>query len=511
MIFIELDGLFDYLKAEVYQELTLVPEMTWKASTIPDAPTNLRLEQVDGQSFFSLLWDQTNGSDRTIIYIVDPSDDPSTFKSDANRRAMTYDSNFDLSTIDIPQGHSVIITSFNRFGKEGTASNLFEVPAPVQGNLILPINSAVNVKSADSLIWSSIPLATNYILELATNGMFTEGLQQLVVSDTLIKIDQIILQGETTYFWRISGENFGGAGVFSEIFSFTTGFPKDVVVTNPEQNATSVLLSPVIQWNASAASDSIQIQLSEGGNAFNANNLFEEVFIENNSEGIYSFTKQLKTLTTYYLRMRSYNDFGYSAWTDVTQFRTLFPAPPAPVISVPEQGAKLAAEEVLIAWASAPTATSYLLQVALDADFAAPVLDERVFDGLDYTFTANVKDSTYYIRVSGRNPGGFGEWSELRSFSLINETVTSVTEANEQQITAFPNPVNETLTIKTTQDITPTDIAMYDARGARLQAKPVKVSSNEYQIDLAAQQCAPCLLRVKTGHHYQTIKVVSER
>jgi uncharacterized lipoprotein YddW (UPF0748 family) len=507
--FTRVNGLFDYLKQEVYQNLTLVPEITWKTSATPTAPTNLRLGQVNGQSVFSLLWDQTDTDLRAVIYTVDPTADPSSFTSDINRQVISYTDNFDLSTLTIPQGQSIIITSLNRYGKESVPSTLFQVSAPVKGDLLLPQNSAINVESTDDLAWTSIPLASSYTVELATDDLFTENPQQISVSDTIIQIDEIPLQGETTYYWRMAGENFGGTGIFSDVFTFDTGFPQDIAITAPTQNATLIPLHPTLKWNATEASDSIQMQLSEGGNTFAPNNLFAEFFVKNNSAGSYDLEQSLKAFTTYYLRMRSFNAFGYSAWTDIVQFKTLFPTPIAPTISTPIEGAEFTTEEVTIAWTSPPTATSYLLQIALDENFTALVLDQRVFDALDYVFTGDVKDSTYYIRIAGRNPGGFGEWSEARTFRLIDEMVTSVQQPDAYKIVAFPNPVMKTLTIRTELDIALDDIMIYNAFGVEFPTKMVKTGVSEYQIDLGAQQCAPCLIRIKAGDTYQTIKVVS--
>ncbi len=507
--FYRVDGLYEYLKAEVYQDLTLVPEMTWKASIMPDTPTNISLEQANGQTFFSLVWDQVEVSDRSVIYAVNPSEDPSTYLSNANRKAITYTNNFDLSTVAIPQGRSIVITSLNRFGKESVPSDLFEVPAPVKGTLLLPENSTINVESMDYLKWSSIPLSSNYTIELATNSAFTENLKSIVYNDTTVQINQIPLRGETTYYWRMAGENFGGRGAFSDVFTFVTGFPEDIAITFPSQNATMVPLQPSLQWSATAASDSIQIQISEGGNTFNPNNLFEEINVKNNNEATFDFPTELKALTTYYLRIRSFNEFGYSNWTEIVQFKTLFPTPVPPNISSPAEGAELTSDEVIIEWTSSPTATSYLLQIALEPSFSSPVLADPVYGVLDYQFTGKVKDSTYYIRISGRNPGGFGEWSEVRSFRLIDETVTSNRQHDENKIVAFPNPVVNTLSIRTKLNLAPSDIVLYNSVGVAFPITMVKIGLHEYQIDLGGEHCTPCLIRIKSVDGYQTIKVVN--
>ncbi len=508
--FYRVDGLYEYLKAEVYQELTLVPEMTWKSSTLPDAPSNIRLAQADGQAFFSLVWDQTEEGDRSVIYAVHPHEDPSTFINDANRKAITYTNAFDLSTVQIQEGRSIVVTSLNRYGKESGPSELFEVPAPEKGILLLPVNNASGIQSTDYLIWSSIPLSSKYVIEIATNNTFTENFETFDINDTSIQINQIPLKGENTYYWRIAGENFGGPGTFSDVFTFTTTFPQDISIVYPAQNGTMVPLNPSLKWNATSASDSIQIQISEGGNTFNPNNLFEENNVKNNSENNYELNTDLKAFTTYYLRMRSFNEFGYSNWTEIVQFKTLFPTPAAPNISSPAEGAELVNENVSIEWTIPATATSYLIQISLNEEFDTPLIDQRVFDFPEYNFTGSLRDTIYYIRVSARNPGGFGEWSEVRSFSLIDEMVTRNRQADQYKIIAFPNPVINKLTIRTQIDVTSDNITVYNAIGKQFSPQVLQTDVNEYEIDLNSEICTPCFVRIKAGAEFRTIKVINE-
>ena len=65
--------------------------------------------------------------------------------------------------------------------------------------------------------------------------------------------------------------------------------------------------------------------------------------------------------------------------------------------------------------------TYYQLQISKDDDLSPTVLDEEVDDTI-FT-TSNLEASTtYYWRIRASNPGGYGEWSEVYSFTTVEAT-----------------------------------------------------------------------------------------
>jgi alpha-amylase len=90
---------------------------------------------------------------------------------------------------------------------------------PAIPNLISPINGALNVSSTPSLMWSFIPNAQTYHLQVATDSSFTN----IIFNDsTIISASKQIgpLDNNLKYFWRVKSKNINSSSSFSEIWSF---------------------------------------------------------------------------------------------------------------------------------------------------------------------------------------------------------------------------------------------------------------------------------------------------
>ena len=97
-------------------------------------------------------------------------------------------------------------------------------------------------------------------------------------------------------------------------------------------------------------------------------------------------------------------------------------------------------------WTGIDTATYYQLQISKDDDLSPTVLDEEVDDTI-FT-TSNLEASTtYYWRIRASNPGGYGEWSEVYSFTTIGATFIPgmVTDDVSNLVVGqnFPNPFTD--------------------------------------------------------------------
>lgn len=95
-----------------------------------------------------------------------------------------------------------------------------EAAAPAAPNALSPANGAVNQPVVASLNWSNVT-ATSYQYQLATEAGFTN----LLTSGTTAETSYIypeLLDGQTTYYWRVRATNVCGQGAWSATNSFTT-------------------------------------------------------------------------------------------------------------------------------------------------------------------------------------------------------------------------------------------------------------------------------------------------
>ncbi|HRF19774.1 MAG TPA: M36 family metallopeptidase, partial [Chitinophagaceae bacterium] len=96
-----------------------------------------------------------------------------------------------------------------------------QAAAPAATTLVSPANGAVNVVNT-VLNWNVLAAAETYEVQVATDAGFTN----IVASATGLTSPTYTPAGLvnlTTYFWRTRAVNICGTGVYSSVFSFTTG------------------------------------------------------------------------------------------------------------------------------------------------------------------------------------------------------------------------------------------------------------------------------------------------
>ena len=86
--------------------------------------------------------------------------------------------------------------------------------------LILPENEAEVVLKPYSLSWQSDVNAQEYILEIATDIIFSNIIESTIVAEN--NYQPTLLQLNTKYFWRVKSKNDCGESGFSTVFNFTT-------------------------------------------------------------------------------------------------------------------------------------------------------------------------------------------------------------------------------------------------------------------------------------------------
>ena len=112
-------------------------------------------------------------------------------------------------------------------------ANFAAITAPTTPLLLSPPNGAINRQLNDTLQWNAIQGADSYRVQVATNQNFSP---TFVDDSTLTAASRAIrpLSLNTTYYWRVSAKNVGGASDFSPAFSFKTILTTDVELLGNE-------------------------------------------------------------------------------------------------------------------------------------------------------------------------------------------------------------------------------------------------------------------------------------
>ena len=118
----------------------------------------------------------------------------------------------------------------------------------------------------------------------------------------------------------------------------------------------------------------------------------------------------------YQLRVRVVDGHGLEG-LDARQALQLATQPPAPALLQPAPAARERQSAVTLHWAASPQAVGYRLQVARQADFSAPEIDQEL--GPQATTTLVLAPGAYHWRLAGRPaPGERGPFGAGRLFSV---------------------------------------------------------------------------------------------
>ena len=95
--------------------------------------------------------------------------------------------------------------------------------APAAPTLTSPSDGAVNVLISPTFNWTAVANATSYSIEIATDAGFTNVVDSATGLNVTTYSTGIVLDPQTTYYWRVWADNICGQGAYSSTFNFTTG------------------------------------------------------------------------------------------------------------------------------------------------------------------------------------------------------------------------------------------------------------------------------------------------
>ena len=100
--------------------------------------------------------------------------------------------------------------------------------------LTTPANNATNVSNTPTLMWTAVPGASSYDIEIATDINFTNIVDSATgISGTSYNAS---LAPNTQYFWRVRTNNFCSTSGYSAAYNFTTGAAPSTVCSSPNMS-----------------------------------------------------------------------------------------------------------------------------------------------------------------------------------------------------------------------------------------------------------------------------------
>ena len=186
---------------------------------------------------------------------------------------------------------------------------------------VSPGNHAINQSLNVKLKWTPITGILAYQYEIAQDANFTN-VVDASESDTILAAAAFLRFGNT-YYWRVRARDLADTSLWSLTFTFMVD--STVLLKSPANNSQNVITKPVLAWKAQTGITGYQLQ-------FDSLNTFNNPIIDYKpkaTDSSYLMTKILKSLGTYYWRMRAYAGSGITAdtssWSPVWSFTTTGP------------------------------------------------------------------------------------------------------------------------------------------------------------------------------------------
>lgn len=184
--------------------------------------------------------------------------------------------------------------------------------------------SAINVGNCGfTARWNSVSGATGYLLDVATDSSFTNfvsGYQDIVVGNVL-SFDVSGLAANTTHYYRVWAYNLNGTSGNSNTINLTTTsnvYPPITPTANAATNTKNTSFKARWSVGCGATGYLLDVSTSESFSSYVAG--YQDLDVGN----VTSWTvSDVNASTTYYYRVRAYNEIGSSANSNTASATTL--------------------------------------------------------------------------------------------------------------------------------------------------------------------------------------------
>jgi hypothetical protein len=210
---------------------------------------------------------------------------------------------------------------FKRDGEISDWSNVWTFRTVTEDSLARPRTvspyefEAVHPPQGVTFVWNQIPEADSYQISISANRSFDQLITKIDVNnDTTFNFSE--LDFKNFYYWRVSAINAKTQSAWSGIRSFYTLLEIPEIIY-PVDNAAGIPYGGKLQWQHNDTMNFFRIQISKSTD-------FNEADIVLDLDSIRQFSHYylLEANQSYFMRIRTYNFFNRSIWSDPISFTT---------------------------------------------------------------------------------------------------------------------------------------------------------------------------------------------
>ncbi len=292
------------------------------------------------------------------------------------------------------------------------------IPTPTS-----PPNGGTNLPTAVRFQWEASIGAESYHLQIAADTSFGSILFDFPSLGVLFQ-DVQSLAYATTYSWRIRASNGNGPSPYSPVQRFTVTVPAPAVpyLSSPADGAVDISVPVRLTWGQASGATSYRVRIFSSTDS-------STVVYDTLTGQTWCDVSSITPGARYYWQITAVNPGGTSP-SAVWGFLTRINYPGQSLLAAPANGATNVALAPAFSWTGAVGATSYHVQVARDSTFLSLVVNDSGITESTRIAAPLQGLTRYYWRVRGRNPSGFGPFSQAWSFRTIIGTPVALAPAS---------------------------------------------------------------------------------
>ena len=221
-----------------------------------------------------------------------------------------------------------------------------------------------------------------------------------------------------------------------------------VILVDPKNNFETTETELEFSWEDNIQADFYHIMIV--GNSDTP--VYEDTQVPDDANSIHSLSLDIFEYgVSYVWKVRAGNKYGYGPWSESRVFSILEPAPGTPVVLIlPEDMAEDTLTALYFSWQHHEEAEFYHLLINNSLDEVI-YDDSLIADKEESVHSLELElfeqDESYTWKMRAGNSGGYGPWSESRSFEVKSPVSVEITALPGTSFKAYPNPFFENIFI----------------------------------------------------------------